>query len=225
MTLGMDPRAAESEREESQRKEREGEGRKRRTDGSDHSVDLHRVETIEGEDGDTATGGGTRKVGRVEEGERLNTGGLLAVVLNLRLRNFDVEGSGDGNGELVRDVVPPEDVALLDDAVVAATQLEDGGGDDVLVLDRGERVPEELGVVVVLVEALGTKATTGALNLVRREGKDVRVGLGKLSDRSLILDEVLLVLAVGAADGRSLEAVRRVVGTGGDAVLVLTVAD
>jgi hypothetical protein len=147
------------------------------------------------------------------------------VVLDLWLRNLDVERRRNSEGELVGDVVPAEDVALLDDGVVAATKLEDGSTDNVLVLRLREGVPEQLCMVVMLVEALRTETTTGTLELVRREGEDVGVDLGELGDGSLVLDKVLLVLTVGAADGRNLEAVGRVVGSGRDAVLVLAVAD
>jgi hypothetical protein len=100
------------------RKENEPDNVGNRSDsgnGSNHSGDLKRVESIESEDGDATTGSRESVVGR-EERERLLSLSLLSRVRLLGLRYFNVESFGNGDGEVVIDLVPAHDVTFLSEA-------------------------------------------------------------------------------------------------------------
>lgn len=188
----------------------------------DHARHLERVESVESEDCDASTDS-RETVVRGEEGERLRSIRLLPKVRLGRLGNFDVECLGDGDGKVMINFVPAQNVALLHSSVVATTKLELSGTDNVLVFDLGERVPEELGVRDVLVEALGTKATSDSLDVVRREGEAVGIDRRELFNRRRT--EPVLSFAVRDRSVRGLETVRVIVRSGRNASLVLAVTD
>lgn len=92
-----------------------------------------------------------------------------------------------------------------------------------LLLDRVERVPKELRLTVVVVEARRAETTADSFDLVRGESEVSFLDLGGLGDCCLVVS-VVLALSVRRGGIRGLEAVRVVVRTGHDARLVLTVA-
>lgn len=127
-----------------------------------------RVESLEDVDGNLSTFGSEDLVLSVDHRQVLALG-LADVNLGGRLER---ERVGNLDGEVVVDLVEVVDRSLLDTLVLALAELKLDGRDDVLLLDRVERVVEHGRLVEVLVELgrslSGLDAVDGSLQGTKR---------------------------------------------------------
>ncbi|KAI9166472.1 LOW QUALITY PROTEIN: putative two component histidine kinase [Paramyrothecium foliicola] len=181
--------------------------------GAVHGVEGDGVVAVGDNDGDAA-----RHDGRLlrQEVKLAQVLGLLAVDLPARAAGLvAAHHLGDGLGEVHVDLSDALDHALVDDGLVAVVQLEGQGVHQVRLLNLGERVEEELGLVDVLLELGAPGALLDALHL---GGELDKTALG-LGGRGLLLEAVGPVVHLALGDGVAALAVAVEVHDGADGLV------
>lgn len=150
-------------------------------------------------------------------------GALLAVIRTERLLgHHTTDVCCNRPSELEVDVVQELGVALVHDRIVAMRQFERKGGDNVSLLVRGQRVPEQLRLVVMLLEFRGADSLFDPFDDVREAGRYVRCTLYEGNERSKnSLGKAPFVCRHWFS---RVEAIRPVIWALGDAVSLLPIA-
>lgn len=164
-----------------------------------------------GEDTDAEGGDGGERL--VEDGDA--AGDVVVVVGGVGLGSLKTKSDGDALGDVVGDLVELLENVLLDLLVGDMAGLEADGVDDELLLNGGERVEEETGLGVVVVEGgaeLAVQETRGGAAGGGEEAlADGLVGLSRVAlvevRGSVVVDVLVdpglaLTVAVVVVDGR-----------------------